>query len=399
MVLTHGFSSVVTFDQATYEQLATTHRELPVGTLIAKHYEVISVVGTGGMGIVYKTRHQLLNKTMAIKLLLRSEQSTSLIRFQREAQAASRLRHANIVSVHEFGCTDSNQLYMVMDFVEGRTLAEALEERVRLSLDETLDIFIQICDAAAHAHANAVLHRDLKPGNILLTHKAGGVPVVNIVDFGIAKLIDNPGWEIPPSQTGQLCGSPLYMSPEQSSAKATDERSDIYSIGCMLYESLAGKPPIYGGNSIETIFKQVNESPCSLQKACGLKFSAKVEALVARTLAKNPDDRFQSAIELRDALIDLKLNATRTMPAIATPPVATESGRRVLKMAAAIIPLLLFAAISFLFLSGVPLDSRNDSTSNGSPMEIPLHVINAANAAEAANLADSGRLLLHQSGD
>jgi serine/threonine-protein kinase len=220
------------------------------------------------MGIVYKARHQLLNKTIAVKLALNTEHSTNLHRFHREAQAASRLRHTNIVTVHEFGCTDGNQFYMVMDCVEGPTLADVIQDRGRLPLDQAIDIFIQLCDAVAHAHENAVLHRDLKPENILLTMSGTGQTTAHVVDFGIAKLIEpHNTLEKSLTHTGQLFGSPLYMSPEQAMGSPADARSDIYALGCIMYETLVGVPPLSGESFMSTLMKHVREIPVSLREA------------------------------------------------------------------------------------------------------------------------------------
>lgn len=277
---------------------------LPLGETFAGHYQICSLLGKGGMGSVFKARHQLLDRHVAIKIV-HDEHASAIARFQREAQAATRLRHPNIVAVHEFGSAN-NRLYMVMDEIEGESVEEMLNFHPRLPIAEAVEIAVQICAGVHHAHQNAILHRDLKPSNIMVSRTQTGAPSVRIVDFGIAKFIDDDAFETTTlTNTGEFCGSPLYMSPEQALGRSADERSDVYSIGCVLFEMLTGTPPFMGASFMSTLSKHVQETPLTLHEASlGEEFPERLEAVVARCLQKRPEHRFQSAEELRIALMD-----------------------------------------------------------------------------------------------
>jgi serine/threonine protein kinase len=242
--------------------------ELTVGQL-SKTYDFFGQIGSGGMGVIYKARHAMLKKDVAIKIL-HLVNEINVQRFQREAQAAYNLRHENVVAVHEFGMTEEGQPYMVMEFIEGKTLSTIIDERGALPLELCINIFKQVCAGIAHAHAKGVLHRDIKPSNVMLTNPESWSPQVRIVDFGIAKVLDadepNSGKL---TRTGDFLGSPLYMSPEQCLGKDMDLRSDIYSIGCIMYEALTGKPPLSGETPMETLLKQMNEKAPSLMEGSG----------------------------------------------------------------------------------------------------------------------------------
>jgi serine/threonine protein kinase len=276
--------------------------ELTVGQL-SKTYDFFGQIGSGGMGVIYKARHAMLKKDVAIKIL-HLVNEINVQRFQREAQAAYNLRHENVVAVHEFGMTEEGQPYMVMEFIEGKTLSTIIDERGALPLELCINIFKQVCAGIAHAHAKGVLHRDIKPSNVMLTNPESWSPQVRIVDFGIAKVLDadepNSGKL---TRTGDFLGSPLYMSPEQCLGKNMDLRSDIYSIGCIMYEALTGKPPLSGETPMETLLKQMNEKAPSLKEGSGgISYPTWVERLVARALAKDPDARFQTVEELKTAI-------------------------------------------------------------------------------------------------
>ncbi len=273
-----------------------------------KHrYEFLGTIGSGGMGVIYKARQTVLDKLVAIKMLHPHLVSTTAFRrFQVEGKAVGMLQHPYIINVHDLSITEAGQPYMVMDFVQGLPLSQVIERDGPLSVDRFLRIFDQICDAVAHAHNRGVLHRDLKPSNIMLTRREGQEEV-RIMDFGIAKLIDaddGPNGSNQLTKTGDTIGSPLYMSPEQTRGGKTDNRSDLYSLGCVMYEALTGAPPFSGTTSIETMMMHLNEKPVSLsQSLLGQKsFAPDLEAMVARLLEKNPDLRYQSMEELRAAI-------------------------------------------------------------------------------------------------
>ncbi len=192
-----------------------------------------------------------------------------------------------------------------MDYIEGISLAALIKRDRQVNPESACHIFAQIADALAHAHQHGIVHRDLKPTNILLVEKFNDPHHVQVVDFGIAKLLPQSGQEgLNLTQTGELFGSPLYMSPEQSNGHALDARSDIYSLGCLMYETLTGSTPMRGDTPLEVLYKQVNEIPASLGSH-GTKVPQKLEAIVFKCLAKNPDNRYQSMDELHEELVQL----------------------------------------------------------------------------------------------
>lgn len=317
---------------------------------LSHQYEFLSEIGAGGMGVIYKARHTALNQIVAIKMLHKSRvDEVSVRRFQQEAKAVTALDHPSIVRVRDFGVTDSGQPHMVLDFIEGDTLSKAIEKTAGLPLADALEIFIQACDALEHAHARGVLHRDLKPSNIMLVPRLAGPPLVKIVDFGIAKINDPDQESSVPNltQTGEVFGSPLYMSPEQASGAKLDNRSDIYSFGCVMYETLTGAPPFVGGSSIETIFRQLNDPAPSLREgSLGKDFPPEIESIVAKTLEKKLEDRFQSMTELKSALLNLKLGKDSHRPTEAVESDINADKKRYEFKA------LLFALVVLVFLAG-----------------------------------------------
>lgn len=273
-----------------------------VGTSIADRFDIISLIGSGGMGNVYKARQHSIDRFVAIKILHtdRTTKPTGLRRFQQEAKTASNLSHENIVNVFDFGVLPDNVPYLVMEYVEGQSLYEVLKDGP-LSIDRTINIFSQACDALAHAHQKGVVHRDIKPSNIMLVKTDTKYDVVKVLDFGIAKIL-TPHDESEPSitVTGEVFGSPHYMSPEQCTGKPFDARSDIYSLGCVVYEAITGRPPVSGENVLETIFKHSSDTPQSFAKVRPeVVIPQQLEAIVFKALEKNPENRFQSMIAFK----------------------------------------------------------------------------------------------------
>ena len=289
-----------------------------LGQTLADKYLIVSVLGRGGMSSVYKTEHTLMKKMLALKVLhshLAADEN-ALKRFQQEAWIAGTFSHPNVVQVHDFGKEPSGQVYLVMDLVEGRSLGDELEVVGRLTYERTIDIFIQVASGLSAAHKAGVLHRDMKPSNIMLTNGPNGEDFVRIVDFGIAKILDSEDSIQRLTQTGEVFGSPLYMSPEQCQGKVLDKRSDIYALGTVIYESLIGAPPQMGKTSMETMRKHIQEIPKPFgEVAPQLEIPARLEEIVFRMLEKNPADRYDDLDELIDDLEQLragpeKLNAS-----------------------------------------------------------------------------------------
>lgn len=274
---------------------------LQPGTILAGHYEILCVLGQGGMSTVYKARHLLVDSMRAIKVI-RSDQADNskvLRRFQQEGKAALALEHPNIGRVYEFGIEPTLQKpYLVMDYVEGKTLSATLSEEGALSTERACRLITQVCEGLQEAHSKGVVHRDVKPGNIILTKDSTGTETAKIVDFGIAKMI-GPDDAQNLTQTGEVFGTPLYMSPEQCLGQKVDARSDLYSLGCVLYECLSGKPPFEGSSSLETIMMHVNGA---LPDFDNKVISVQLKSVVLKSLSKKPEERFQSASALTEAL-------------------------------------------------------------------------------------------------
>ncbi len=275
-----------------------------VGTIFADRYELLSIIGKGGMGKVYKARHKLMRRIVAIKVVhphLVSNAYT-MARFQQEAEAASCLNHPNIVAVHDFGLLP--RAYLVMDYLDGICLADLLENDAHLSLGRSLNIFVQICAALVHAHKHGVVHRDLKPSNVMLVTVDGKKDFVKIVDFGIAKLMlkDNPA-DTGLTSTGEIFGSPHYMSPEQCRGKPMDARSDIYSLGCIMYRTLTGQRPIPGHDLLECLYNHVTVPPGRFKDVCPeIDIPDMLEVIVLKCMEKKQENRFQTMTELKDVL-------------------------------------------------------------------------------------------------
>jgi CheY-like chemotaxis protein len=279
------------------------------GTAIAARYEFMSILGEGGMGIVFKARHPELDRLVAIKMLLMAALKEEAVRrFQLEAKMVSRLEHPGIASVFDFGTTEKGHSYMIMEFIPGRSLDVIIEQYCGLPLAPALDIAINVCTAMAHAHSKGILHRDLKPSNVMMKEVAGSPPAPKILDFGCGKFRDLSAQQgISLTQDGRVFGSPPYMSPEQVRGKPVDETSDIYSLGCVIYELLAGFPPFLGDNVSEVMFKHIEELPPPLAEARPDKsFPSDLEEIVAKALAKEPSQRYPSMADLKASLEKLK---------------------------------------------------------------------------------------------
>jgi serine/threonine protein kinase/tetratricopeptide (TPR) repeat protein len=281
-----------------------------IGVFLDKKYEMLSRVGEGGMSVVYKARHRYMDRIVAVKLLNNQlvGDPIAVQRFAQESKAASSLTHQNIVAVHDFGFTDAGQAYFVMDYIDGESLADVLDRERRLPLDRAVNIFVQICDGLQEAHRAGLIHRDLKPSNVVLLQGESGLPQVKIVDFGLAKFLprdddDKPRLRL--TQTGEVYGSPIYMSPEQCQGLQLDARSDIYSLGCLMYETLAGLPPFDGDNFVAVAVKHINSAPPAMNEVEPTAMVPDaVSEVVMKCLLKEPENRFQSAAEVRQALLD-----------------------------------------------------------------------------------------------
>ena len=283
-----------------------------IGQTLAGRYLLLRRVGEGGMGAVYEARHVVLGKKVAVKVLLEKFLSNSelVARLLQEARLASRIGHANIVDVADYGTTDDGRGFIVMEFLEGVPLSAVLLDEAPLPIPRTLRIVRQVTDALAAAHAKGIVHRDLKPENVFLLPQ-GARETVKVVDFGVSRAFhvqDEAVNETRLTQTGTVYGTPTYMSPEQASGRDdVDARSDIWAVGVMLYECLTGEVPYTGANYLGVISQILTQSvvpPSTLRPELGI--SPSLEAVVMRTLARLPSDRYQGMETLTvdlDALI------------------------------------------------------------------------------------------------
>ena len=272
-----------------------------IGKELAGKYRIDGFLKRGGMGAVYKGTHLMLGKPVAIKLI-NPELVTSadiVDRFQREARAAANLTHPNIVIVHDLGQTAEGELYIAMELVGGRSLKQVIKEDGPMDPDRAVRQLKAMCSALALAHRNAVIHRDLKPQNIMVTEDSEGNEVPKILDFGIAKTFEPDSTAL--TATGTVIGTPQYMSPEQAKGMEVDMRSDLYSLGIILYEMLVGKVP-FDDNSVPAVLvKHLSEMPAP-PRQLRADLSPALEAVVLRTLEKDPENRYQSAEELSQGL-------------------------------------------------------------------------------------------------
>jgi len=273
-----------------------------VGTKLDGKYEILSVLGTGGMGVVYKGKQELMDRIVAIKMLLAHHlnDTHSVKRFLHEGKATCKLKHPHIITVYDYGVSPQGQPYIVMDFLEGVPLSDQIRKEGQIGVDRSMSIFRQSALALEHAHSQGVIHRDLKPSNIVLIDFDGNKDYVKVVDFGVAKLIEDAGTEMQRlTQMGEVCGSPVYMSPEQCQGMPLDPRSDIYSMGIVMYETLTNKLPLLGKTLVETMHKHIMEAPTPFSESRpDLYIPERVEQVIFKALSKNPEDRQQSMKEL-----------------------------------------------------------------------------------------------------
>jgi serine/threonine protein kinase len=278
-------------------------------------YEVLSELGQGAMGVVYKAKDPLIDRIVAIKTinlgLAQEEKEEYEGRFYQEARAAGRLNHPNIVTIYDVG-KSGDIAYIAMEFLQGCELRDLLRESGNLPVDQVLDVVAQVAQGLAYAHEHEIVHRDIKPSNIMVIRDGH----VKITDFGIARMASSAVR----TQTGMVLGSPKYMSPEQVLGKVIDQRSDIFSLGVMLYEMLTGEPPFAGENVNAIMFQTLNSTPVA-PSTLNSNVPDMLNFIVAKALAKGVDDRYQNA---QDFARDLRA-CRETLPRSDRPMVTVPS--------------------------------------------------------------------------
>ncbi len=307
-----------------------------IGTVLDDKYHILEVLGFGGMSVVYKAMQEPVERLVAVKTVkFRVDERPDIWRrFEREVKTLSKLSHPNVVTVYDCVIGADSQPYVVMDYLKGSSLDQVLLEG-RLSLEQTYSVAAQICLGVGHAHRHEVIHRDIKPANIMLlddTTSGASLGALNsgprqeqashrqvkVVDFGLAKLGEDSRKL---THSGELWGSPPYMSPEQISGRECDSRSDIYSLGCVIYEMLTGKDPFWGANVYELLHCHMHNQPPTLACACpDGQFPVQLENVIARAMAKNPAERFATMIDFKDALEQACLHPDHSIKNFARSP-------------------------------------------------------------------------------
>lgn len=271
--------------------------------LFGDRYVIEGVLGRGGMGIVYRGRHMLMDRPVAIKMLHPeySEDEQVVKRFQSEARTLSQVIHPNLVSVFDFGLTAHGEPFMVMDYHQGQSLENYLIANGPLPMNFGRNVFCQVLEALQAVHKTGIVHRDIKPSNIIVSKDVP--PVVKLVDFGIAKNIHSSKEKLKLTMTGEVVGTPRYMSPEQCTGRELDARSDIYALGCVMYECFTGKPTFDGDSFYDMVRQHVNEMPSRLPFfQPGISLPKELVEVIFKALRKDPDERFQTAQEMETAL-------------------------------------------------------------------------------------------------
>jgi hypothetical protein len=291
--------------ECNIQLVAALDRDL-TGTVLDNRYEVIDRIGKGGMGVVYRAKQRIIDRIVALKVLRRElvQDEASVKRFLVEAKAVSSLRNAHIVTLYDFGITQAGLLYFTMELLDGQPLTHVIRDEAPLSPSRVASIISQASTALGEAHQKGILHRDLKPDNIFLVTDSEGNEFAKVLDFGIAKILDDGASESI-TQTGMVCGTPLYLSPEQAMGRPLDARSDLYSLGVIMYEMLSGEPPFVDATPIGILLKQVNEAPRSIRITNpDVSIPVALDSFLMRVLAKAADERPQDIAQFKKQLAE-----------------------------------------------------------------------------------------------
>jgi TPR repeat protein/serine/threonine protein kinase len=326
-----------------------------------ERYAPIKELGRGATGAVYLCRDLLLSKKVAVKIL-HSVTAAQLIGFQEEARAVSKLDHPNVLKMLDFGPTNSGAPFMVMEYFNGITVEQLLEENGAIELGAAIEIFSDVCSALIAAHSLNIYHRDLTPSNILLAVNQSEEQRVKLIDFGLALV--KPKYSDTTAFDGKaLVGTPAYMAPDTVQSKAYDARSEIYSIGCVLFEVLTGQVPFRGENALETITMHANDAPPKLSEVAGQPYSNEIEKVIAKCLAKDPDKRFQSVADLQEALdlVAMREQKSGFMPSANLDAGVKRKGKFVpFVFAASIVAIAVSIPVAYLYVSNQKLQPKTE---------------------------------------
>ncbi len=288
------------------------------GSIFAERYEIIGEIGRGATSTVYKARQTLIDRLVAVKVMhphLLIEEVNKR-RFEQEAKATAALSHVNLVLVHDFGTSPLGRPFIVMDFVDGPSLDMIVTNQGRLSSQQFIDVFVQCCRGLAHAHKKGVIHRDIKPSNIRLYKDDHNLIVAKVLDFGIAKLFTQDEAALKITEVGAVMGSPAFMSPEQSRAESVDHRTDIYSLGVVMFQAATGVLPFKGKDVFATLYKHIYDpTPSFASLGLTYKIPDAVEAIIHKAMEKDPAQRYQGMEELQRDLMRLLEVSNQGAPA------------------------------------------------------------------------------------
>jgi serine/threonine protein kinase len=290
-------------DQAVDAMLAREDKN--IGKILGGMYRIESKLGAGGMSVVYKAEHLLLQQPVVIKFIAHEHFNDFKMvrRFSQEAKASSILSHPNVVGTREFGVTEDGRPFIVMDYVPGIPLSDLIEQRGPLTPERAIELILPVCEGLKHAHERGIVHRDIKPANIIIENEGGEKETAKIVDFGIAKDTSVQAAD-KLTQTGEVFGSPSYMSPEQCAGKSVDPRSDVYSLGCVLVELLTGHPPFEGKNPLETLVMHMTADAPEFPN-----LPPELESVILKSLERDLTKRYQSIAEMESALESANLGS------------------------------------------------------------------------------------------
>lgn len=339
---------------------------LRAGSIFYQKYKILYCLGEGGMGRVYRATDLDLLRDVAIKILSSWQvDDRATVRFQKEARTLSRLSHPNIARVYDFGVSESGEPFMVIELVEGQSLADLLEAPGDLTFPGLIELFAQVADALGSAHRLGIVHRDVKPGNVLVRSEEDGSLSARVIDFGIAKTFREEEEEASLTRTGAVLGSPYYMSPEQTRGEPLTARSDLYSFGCMLFRALTGEPPFSGSSALETMAMHREASTPELSSSALWEIDDDLRALVNELLSKEPERRPASCEAVAGRLRSLVCSEVEP-PEVEEQPFSLElsSNKKVL-----ILPIAL-AVVFVVVLIMVPLNLSRAPEAKDKPLSL-----------------------------